>query len=382
MLESIRYMITNSTVICAENGFRDLFINNCREKNIKLRDISINDSKLYFMINDKNLKAVNDIGINAGMTITVIKNYSLKSFIKNYNARIGLPVGMACGILLFWFLSGFLWSIEISGLNTIDTEDFVSQLEKASIKKGIRLSSVDCNEIERYCESLSSNVLQVTVNLIGCKLYIHVHERALPQTPEEFLYGNIIAKKSGRIVKINVFAGVPLVKEGDPVCKGDTLVGGIQPLSDGALRYSEAKADVIAETQTAIRVVQNNVIKGERLEKIHTRFALEIFGIRIPFYKETVLPSYSYLSTRQSLLPVALISERIAYTVPDETEIDSRQQLLFVLSSLGDEIIGLSPDAEYAGFTIVNAEDNVSFDTVITCIESVAQTVYFDSISK
>ena len=382
MLERIRYLITNSTVLCAENGFRDLFINHCREQNINLYDIQISDGKMCFRINEKNLKTVNDIGMKAGMTITVIKAFSVKSFIKKYNARIGLPVGIACAILLFWFLSGFLWSIEISGLNTIDTEDFMLILENVNVRKGIRLRAVDCNEIEKYCESLSPKILQVTVNLIGCKLFIHVRERTQPQPTKEFMYGNIIAGKSGRIVKINVFAGVPFVKAGDYVRKGDVLVGGIQPLSDGALRYAEAKADVIAETQTEIRVVQNALITRERIERIHTRYALEIFGIKIPFYKEAVSPSYAYLSTRQSLLPIALICEKIAYTEQEETEIDSRQQLLFVLSVLADEFIGLTTEAEYNDFSIFAAEDNVSFNAVITSIENITQTVLFDSINQ
>ena len=380
MLERIRYLFSNSTFICAEDGFLELFINRCKENNIKLQDVCIKDCKLIFRINDKDYKKVNDIGIETGMTVTMVKTYSMKAFIKKNINMIGLPIGAVCAAFIFWFLSGFLWSIEISGLNTVDAEEFAVLLEQAHIQKGIRLNTIDCNEIERYCESLSPEFLHVTVNLIGGKMFIRVQERELPPKKIENRYGNIIAAKNGRIIKINVFAGVPFVKENDIVCKGNMLVGGNQPLSDGTLRYYEAKADVYAETETIFQGVQNTDFTAECIEKIKTRYAIEFFGIRVPLLNNSDSQSYSFLSTRESVLPISLISEKMVSIKSRELSIDKNQQFLFILSSLADKTDGFSDVTEYTDISINHTNNSSFYEAVIKCVENISEPIYFETV--
>lgn len=117
-----------------------------------------------------------------------------------------------------------------------------------------------------------------------------------PDIANENEYCNIITKSDGVITKINVQNGTALVKVGDVVKNGDTIVGGWLEGKYTGTRYVHAKADVQAKVWYSKKEKMNLMqVIEEETGKVKNSYGININNFKINFPKS--LPNFENYDT-------------------------------------------------------------------------------------
>ena len=377
----IRYLRGYITFDAAE-GFTDLFMNACRESKTMLHDVDTTPGNITAGIYRNAYQNVLIAAQKSGMALNNVKKTGLPFLIEKHKSRIGIPVGMLLAAFIFLTLSSVVWSVSVTGLGRIDENDFAAYLQKNRIITGRFIADYDCTEIERIAEGYGENVLRVTANLIGCRLYIHVEERDLPPEMADNRYSNIIASKDGEVLSADVFAGEKKVSAGDAVIKGDMLVGGVVTLNGGGVRYVDAQARVIARTKTVISCQTAERIRVGRIINCIDNYALSFFGLVLPKTKSAV-SSAEYLSADAGVFPVGFLRCRTTEFSEEVVELSSRASFMIALTDLA-----VTVSENLKGIKITECELSVQegmqvcVDAQFICEEDIAKTQYFEVFSN
>lgn len=99
-------------------------------------------------------------------------------------------------------------------------------LNEKGIIIGAKKSGINTDEVIRKVRLQRNDIAWMSIDLNGTNAIIKIVENIeKPEIINEDEYCSIIANKSGVITKINARSGTPLVKEGEVVKEGMTLVG-------------------------------------------------------------------------------------------------------------------------------------------------------------
>ena len=234
------------------------FMNLCSNHNIFLWDIK-NHGEYYTMnISLKGFYRLKPISRKTGTRVVITKRCGLPFLSVKMKKRKIFLAGFIGSVLFWLWMSGFIWAVEIDGNYYVSTDVFNDFLKNKGIEAGIKKNSVPIEEVEKAIRKEFQIVTWTSVRIEGTKLLIQVKENDLSmpgkdEGSEEILAEDgmdITAQKDGVIVSIVTRAGVPLVKEGTEVKKGDVLVEGGIPImnEDGTLKryeYCRADADIM-----------------------------------------------------------------------------------------------------------------------------------------
>ena len=144
-------------------------------------------------------------------------------------------------------MSSFIWGIEISGIE-ID-ENTVHNLYENGLKIGMLKNMVDVDAVRSKMMTNMPEIAWIGINIIGSKAEVEIKERIQkPDIVEKDKPYNIKAKCDGVITRIEVKQGMPLVKQGDVVTKGQLLVSGVLESSVVGVRLVPSSAIILAKT--------------------------------------------------------------------------------------------------------------------------------------
>lgn len=207
--------------------------------------------------------------------------------------RPGMVVGALCAAAVFWFLSGCVWGVRVSGTETLGDSVVLTAARNNGVYPGARKSSF----VPRLAAHGIMGELQgldwATVNTDGC--YVEVAVREAERTPEvtdDTILSNIVATRAGTVLAVEAERGRPEVAPGDTVQAGDLLISGsyqekLDPWSpvpdDPFEEIGAARGRVIGETyrEFAVQVsaVKKTVVPTGRRQ---VNRAVSVFGLRIP----------------------------------------------------------------------------------------------------
>ncbi len=193
----------------------------------------------------------------------------------------------AAGIFLFagliWYLSGFVWNIEINGNSYLSDEMILDFLEEEHCTFGTRKRLINCEELEEALRSRYGDVIWTSIKLYGTKMTVDVQENLLPAEEYEAkpdLICDIVSSKDGVITDIITRSGTPLVAAGSEVKAGDVLVSGRIEVTDdngevSQYLYHSSDADIYA------RVVYpyEDVIEADYTDVVQTGETKEDYSV-------------------------------------------------------------------------------------------------------
>lgn len=257
MIQVIRYL--KGYVSIKVWGFSpERFMNLCSNHNIFLWDI-INHGEYYTMnISLKGFYRLRTISRKTGTRVVITGRYGLPFLsVKMWRRKIFLA-GLL-GSLIFWiWMSGFVWAVEIEGNYFVSEDIFRDFLKENGIEAGIKKRSINIEELERAIRQEYDIVTWTSAQIDGTRLLIQIKENDLSMHTTETQKNqtetgmDLVAEKDGVVLSIVTRSGVPLVKEGAEVKKGDILVEGGVPIlgEDGTIkRYDFCAADADVRLQ-------------------------------------------------------------------------------------------------------------------------------------
>lgn len=227
-----------------------------------------------------------------GGKIKIISKNGWVFLISRLKRQISLVLGLLIFIIGIFYLSTYVWAIDIQTGNNLSPYQVRKELKKIGIAPGIKKSKIDVYDIENKAEDINSDILWIRARVEGSTLKIVIEEKVNPPKPVNDTSGDCVAKIGGEIKRVFVSSGTSNVSPGDFVNEGDVLIKGVQG-KEGEEYEVPAKGIVIANTFYEKEMEVQ--VSGSKLEKTGERgrdIYLSFFGRKI--YLKKAINNFKY----------------------------------------------------------------------------------------
>ncbi len=260
---------------CRVEISRDYFyrvLNN--SSHISLTNIIMNDETFSL---DISYKYIDDFqAICKKHNIVIIKNEELGLYKKIFKRTVINNLFIICVMFLFLLIinSFFIWNITIEGNYSNSNEEMIEYINK-TINCGMLKNKVNTDKLEEELRNDFENISWVCAEIKGTNLIVHIKETYLSEIVDiEDKPYNIIANKDGQIKSIITRAGIPNVKVGDNIKKGDILISGKVIITDEYeeelfTKYCGADGTITALTSEDINYSLNKKYKYKTIKSIN-----------------------------------------------------------------------------------------------------------------
>lgn len=380
------------------------FLNLCGSHDILIWNLKPSADGYTFCISIKGFRRLKPILRKTRTHIKILKRVGAPFTTFRYRRRKIFGGGIFLFGILLYYLSGFVWNIEINGNSYLSEEVILDFLREEHCSFGTKKRDISCPELEEALRTRYDEVIWTSIKLYGTKMTVDIQENLLPeeqyQKKEDTVY-DIVAAKDGVVTEIVTRSGTPLVVSGTEVKKDDVLVSGQIEIQDDNGEVSEylyhssdadIKAKVVYPYQDAIEVEYvDDVMTGESCE--HYGITVGNKMIEAPFFSlsykdyQMIADTYQLHVTDNFYLPVWITKEtyheikkvKKTYTEKEIRQIATKNLSNYLedLEEKGIQIIGKNVIIERTGDkyvakgTIEACESIVSYQpTEITNITS------------
>ena len=281
-----------------------------------------------------------------------------------FRLRPVLAVSFVLAAILVIVFGSFVYGVDISGNRTVNTADIEAVLSAHRVDGFTYKKGIDLDAIRRDVTALGG-ISFVSVGIKGSTLYVNVKEELPAAETEAENTAPVLATRSGVVTKVVCESGTALVKAGDVVTIGDTLIAPVYRFTEGEAP-APAKGEVWASTVYCKEVVLPQIsVQNERTGRTFSVRTLRLFGreyaplFTVPFSQydvsERVVYSCGFVS----------VTERIYHERADAVvchDFDLEAPALFEKARL--ELLAEVPFYAYATGGVVAEEkkmDNVYY---------------------
>ncbi|HOQ37146.1 MAG TPA: sporulation protein YqfD [Acetivibrio sp.] len=288
--------IRGYVIIVVEGYFLEKFVNICTRRQILLFDISRQkNSKMTLKVSIKGFRMLRPIAKKTGCRVRILKKHGLPFLINRYRGRKTFLLGAALFVVLFYIMTSFVWTIEITGNEKIETQLIIEKLASMGVKPGVLKYRINSEKVADRIIMDVNGLSYVSVVVRGTKVKVEVAEGVdVPPMVPLSEPCDIVAGKDGVIKSIVVKAGQAAVKEGDTVKKGQILVSGNVPIKnmENNPRMVHAIGNILARTwYESTQPVELRVVEKIRTGRKKDNISLFLFSKKINLFNKKV--SYS-----------------------------------------------------------------------------------------
>ncbi|MGE5629126.1 MAG: sporulation protein YqfD [Solirubrobacterales bacterium] len=297
-------------------------------KNIKKIDVST--MKLEMMLKDYHV--VQRISRKTNTKVRIIGRRGPAFFIIKYRTRGALFFGVLIFAGMLYFLSTFIWGVDITGDKTLTPYEIRTQLRGLGVKAGIRKNSINVYDLEEKMLKNNDNIMWIRIRIEGSKLMVSAEERQSPPiNPEGTKTCNLIASKDGQVERLYAKTGEAAVKPGDIVNKGQVLVKGDNVHAEGT---------VIARTfYEKIKEVSLTEVKRTRTGNMATSIYLTIGGKKLYLKNYTnKYEKYDKIEVNKPFFTIVNYYEVTETTVKKDEKKVAEDTINELYSSIKDEL--------------------------------------------
>lgn len=202
--------------LCAANG---LFLYRIEEAGGKCQmDISLSD---FFKLQP--------ICRKTHTRIHIVLKRGIPFFFLRHRKRKAFFIGLLLCFGLLYALSTRIWNIHVDGNYSYSTQSILQYLEGQGIRHGIAKNGLECAEISAGIRENFPDMTWVAAKISGTRLLISVQENIGSWLQEEEVQqppSDLVATKSGEIIRMVTRQGIPQVQVGDLCEKGQVLIHG------------------------------------------------------------------------------------------------------------------------------------------------------------
>ncbi|MGN0332111.1 MAG: sporulation protein YqfD [Lachnospiraceae bacterium] len=299
MLSQLISYIQGYLCIRINGNSTERFLNACRHREIRLWGLRAVHGAYEMNISIRDFKKLKPVIRKTGTKVVMVKKFGLPFCLYRRRKRKMFFVGaVLCVFLIFW-MSRYIWNIDIEGNISRTDETLIEFLKTRSIQSGMEKSKVDCARIVKDIRKEYDDIIWVSAYIKGTRLMIHIKENEdsplliekkieenEEQQPEEIVPEDIIAVRDCTIDTVIIRNGILMVKPGSKVKKGDVLVSGLVPVINDAgetvsYQYHIADADIIGKTSLEYEdTYSNQYIEKEKIDIYKEEYFLKIGDIR------------------------------------------------------------------------------------------------------
>ncbi len=384
LIRFIRFLRGYVVFVCT-GGFPERFINLCALNGINLWDAKSTGGVLCAKTTVSCYKNIRKCVRKSGMKIRIQKKCGLPFLISPYIKRKGIAVGMVLSAAMLAVLCSCVWTFDVSGNEKFTDEQILAIAEMYDIRIGTFRKKINPKEIQTGIKSKIEGISWFSVNTDGSHVSLEVSESSGSDEIVDYTTPcNILSGVDGEILSIEAHTGVPAIKPGSAVTKGDLLISGVMEKTDGTPYFVHARGTAVVRTNRNISAevpYNTNVLK---IGEIKSRHSLYIFGLKIPLgmkkNADFTISRSLMLDFRGKALPVGLITENYFYKAEENIVFSKNQAILLACFSAfsQERIIMQNAGTESKITDIQNTENSVSLSVNYINHETTGIENYFE----
>lgn len=325
----------------AAGDYPERLMNQLAANNVRAWGIRRSGSSINAYMPLKDYKKIRRLRGRSGVRTRVTKRIGLPFILRRYRLRAGFAVGAAVFFFTLFFLSSFIWNIEVSAPDGIDKKEVLSVCRELGLYDGVKKSGIDTEKLRAKIVLAVDGASWASVNIDGVKATVNV-SKSIGDAADQKPPCDLIAACDGIITAVEVRSGTAKVRVGQTVAKGELLVSGFTDYKDGSRVFGPSVGKITAVTEHTLTVTENYRLTEKQYNgKPFSRKVLTVFGLNIPLYfgsVETEAETFVTVKRFQKngmYLPVA-VTEKTYYPVteceqtrtPDETRAAAERTLL------------------------------------------------------
>ena len=282
-------------VIIDVTGFSvERFVNLAAHRGLYIWNVSYAGTSVRMSVSIKGFRQLKECAQKTRCRFKIVEKRGLPFIAYRFRKRKLFPIGIIAFVALLYYLSGFIWLVEVQGNERIESAQILEFLDSQGLSAGERKSGIDTLFLEREISMGFDEIAFINIGIRGTKAIVSVAE-TLPR--EEIIDKSracdIIAKRDGIITSIFVSRGTPMVREGDVVLAGDVLVSGTLKAGDEYNMVIIGHTHSMASVRARQYYEMNFYIQREDVRKRFTGRARPSFTVNI-LNKELNFLSYSH----------------------------------------------------------------------------------------
>lgn len=199
----------------------------CRNKIPVYNVKRINNTKIEFCIDRKNLKKLKNIYRGNKFEVKIKQKTGVPFFIKRIYRYKSMLFSAIVSFFLLLSTTQFVTDIYIDSPEGIDKKLLRQELEECGLKPGVYKKTINRKIIRDHIMQKIDEVAYLSINVKGTNVFVTITKKDDEKTQTvKSNYCNIIASKNGIIEKVIARSGEAVVSIGDIVKKGDLLIQG------------------------------------------------------------------------------------------------------------------------------------------------------------
>lgn len=225
VLRVLSYLFGYVTMIVRGKAL-ERFINMATSRGIHFWDIKrIGPDAIRVRTRVAGIRALRHIARHTGSRFHVAERVGLPFLLWRMQRRKAMALGALFFLAALYFLSSFVWFVEVEGTDQIKPQEVLEAAREAGLYAGVSKWRFDVPEVERRIKDDLERISWVGIELKGTRAKISVAEKKLPAADED-TPSNILAAKAGLVKEVLVLSGQAVVREGDTVLPGQLLITG------------------------------------------------------------------------------------------------------------------------------------------------------------
>ena len=368
MMMRVRNFLRGSLQIDIRGAAVERFLNLCAIHGVAFWDMrSLDIDHFTAWVSVGGYAALRPYARKTGCRVRVCRKTGAPFLAKNFARRWALWLGGLLCIAAIYYLSGFVWTIQVQGCDQTTEEEILHLMEQVGLKTGIRRSDCDLREMRNDVMTMTDKLSYFTVNFKGTQAIIEVWERENPaEKPEQQPPCDVVSDLTGIVLRLRVRTGTAAVKIGDTLQPGDLIASGtiVNENDETQITHLHAEAEADVRTWYTIRTVvpkelqtltaetqvrdQLYFLLGER------RFHLGIIeNSTVSWYDKQIKTHYLHLQ-ENFRWPIGLERQQVTLCRAEEASVDPALLAERLKTRMLDRLLTSKPDAELvqADFTL------------------------------
>lgn len=239
MLLRLVNALRGSVRLEVEGAFPERFLNLCAQRGILFWNVEwMETTRLRLTVTRRGSRQAAALGERTLCIVTPAGRKGMPYFLARFRKRYAFWVGMGLSMAAVCVLSSFVLTIEVKGNTTVPTAQILTELRRQGLGIGTFGPGLDERTVGNKVLLQLPQLSWLSINLYGTRAEVLVREAVeAPELVDAQEYGDVVARASGIVTKVEALTGEAVVKVGDTVLEGETLISGTVHLEGPA--YSD-----------------------------------------------------------------------------------------------------------------------------------------------
>ena len=373
-------------IIKVEGINLERFINLAITNNIIFWDIErVNYTTLKGKVGLKGYKHLRSIRKRINCRVSILERKGCPFLLHRIFKRKALVAGGISAILIMYFLTSFVWVVEVQGNERMPSERIIRELESFGLKPGAFKPYIDTREVETKLLIEMDQLVWVGINILGTRAVVDIVERTEPPPLiDKNAPCNIVAKNDGIINDIYLYQGQAAVKVSDTVKVGQLLISGIVEQPGKPTRVVHAMGRVEARTWYQLTEEQQlRLVKRERTGRMERGVFLRVGERTLSLNRkacefenfDTETETSRLIDWRNITLPVELVIEKYYEVIVEEEILPVEVAVERAVEKTAQRLTGMLPReveiSDRKAKYIETETDTIRVDVIFETLEDI-----------